>query len=134
RVIGVRFAVHGLTTEASPIIPSAVLVFFFHAEDGIRHRNVTGVQTCALPISARQYTQPGCPAGCLIMNSAAGPATSTPEVETAQIGRASRRERGKKSAVTGRSARKRNTSKTRPSGTSRDEYTPINRSQKSVET
>src|SRR5699024_11350815 len=25
--------------------------FFFHAEDGIRARNVTGVQTCALPIS-----------------------------------------------------------------------------------
>src|SRR5699024_6136342 len=27
------------------------LVFFFQAEDGIRDRNVTGVQTCALPIS-----------------------------------------------------------------------------------
>src|SRR5699024_11758305 len=26
--------------------------FFFQAEDGIRDRNVTGVQTCALPISA----------------------------------------------------------------------------------
>src|SRR5438067_12303602 len=25
--------------------------FFFQAEDGIRARNVTGVQTCALPIS-----------------------------------------------------------------------------------
>src|SRR5699024_7598886 len=25
--------------------------FFFKAEDGIRYRNVTGVQTCALPIS-----------------------------------------------------------------------------------
>src|SRR5437868_2596104 len=25
--------------------------FFFQAEDGIRYRNVTGVQTCALPIS-----------------------------------------------------------------------------------
>src|SRR5437773_10731036 len=24
--------------------------FFFHAEDGIRDRDVTGVQTCALPI------------------------------------------------------------------------------------
>src|SRR5699024_11792340 len=28
-----------------------VLYFFFQAEDRIRHRNVTGVQTCALPIS-----------------------------------------------------------------------------------
>src|SRR5699024_109 len=26
-------------------------LFFFQAEDGIRVRNVTGVQTCALPIS-----------------------------------------------------------------------------------
>src|SRR5699024_195218 len=28
-----------------------VCCFFFQAEDGIRDRNVTGVQTCALPIS-----------------------------------------------------------------------------------
>src|SRR5207249_9722041 len=28
------------------------LFFFFQAEDGIRDRNVTGVQTCALPISS----------------------------------------------------------------------------------
>src|SRR5699024_3034536 len=28
--------------------------FFFQAEDGIRDRNVTGVQTCALPISLNQ--------------------------------------------------------------------------------
>src|SRR5699024_11531199 len=37
------------------IIPSYFSVFnffFFQAEDGIRDRNVTGVQTCALPISA----------------------------------------------------------------------------------
>src|SRR5699024_11929807 len=27
------------------------MFFFFQAEDGIRDRNVTGVQTCALPIS-----------------------------------------------------------------------------------
>src|SRR5438067_9864597 len=33
-------------------LPGAALcgVFFFQAEDGIRDRNVTGVQTCALPI------------------------------------------------------------------------------------
>src|SRR5699024_11918583 len=28
--------------------------FFFQAEDGIRDRNVTGVQTCALPISGQK--------------------------------------------------------------------------------
>src|SRR5699024_11884654 len=40
------------------IVPSSDLTlyscrifFFFQAEDGIRDRNVTGVQTCALPIS-----------------------------------------------------------------------------------
>ena len=30
-----------------------ISVFFFQAEDGIRDRDVTGVQTCALPISAK---------------------------------------------------------------------------------
>src|SRR5699024_11929739 len=34
------------------------LCFFFQAEDGIRDRNVTGVQTCALPISCAD-TAPG---------------------------------------------------------------------------
>src|SRR5699024_12144525 len=29
----------------------SLIFFFFQAEDGIRDRNVTGVQTCALPIS-----------------------------------------------------------------------------------
>src|SRR5207248_8205658 len=29
-----------------------ISVFFFQAEDGIRDRTVTGVQTCALPISS----------------------------------------------------------------------------------
>src|SRR3989441_8250008 len=31
-----------------------LLFFFFQAEDGIRDKLVTGVQTCALPISARE--------------------------------------------------------------------------------
>src|SRR5699024_11296286 len=31
-------------------ISKGCLLFFFQAEDGIRDRNVTGVQTCALPI------------------------------------------------------------------------------------
>src|SRR5207248_8125041 len=29
--------------------------FFFQAEDGIRDRTVTGVQTCALPISSGRF-------------------------------------------------------------------------------
>src|SRR5258706_11098875 len=32
-----------------------VFFFFFQAEDGIRDWSVTGVQTCALPISAGQH-------------------------------------------------------------------------------
>src|SRR5699024_12053743 len=34
-----------------------VIFFFFQAEDGIRDRNVTGVQTCALPICAKQLAE-----------------------------------------------------------------------------
>src|SRR5699024_11803555 len=33
------------------LIQFVCVLFFFQAEDGIRDRNVTGVQTCALPIS-----------------------------------------------------------------------------------
>src|SRR5262249_58965442 len=36
-----------------------LLVFFFQAEDGIRDWSVTGVQTCALPISVRPDPGPG---------------------------------------------------------------------------
>src|SRR5437868_8328760 len=35
----------------SPVCNRYTSYFFFQAEDGIRDRNVTGVQTCALPIS-----------------------------------------------------------------------------------
>src|SRR5699024_11719569 len=45
----------------------SVLVFFFQAEDGIRVRNVTGVQTCALPIS---------PPGCSCWRTSAAPRRS----------------------------------------------------------
>src|SRR5205807_4859130 len=34
--------------------------FFFQAEDGIRDYKVTGVQTCALPISAAKAARLGC--------------------------------------------------------------------------
>src|SRR5699024_11726299 len=39
--------------------------FYFQAEDGIRDRNVTGVQTCALPISnSAGYPKKPSPQGC----------------------------------------------------------------------
>src|SRR5690349_22166427 len=34
------------------------IIFFFQAEDGIRDLYVTGVQTCALPISRCRYAAP----------------------------------------------------------------------------
>src|SRR2546430_11471603 len=37
------------------IIRKLNVFFFFQAEDGIRDLTVTGVQTCALPISAESY-------------------------------------------------------------------------------
>src|SRR5207249_10899805 len=42
----------GLSVGGRSVRRVTHLVFFFQAEDGIRDRNVTGVQTCALPISA----------------------------------------------------------------------------------
>ena len=39
-------------------IRAGYCIFFFQAEDGIRDTSVTGVQTCALPISAVRFYQP----------------------------------------------------------------------------
>src|SRR5437868_7829846 len=43
------------------MLSATSLNFFFQAEDGIRDRNVTGVQTCALPISLMGYERFGFP-------------------------------------------------------------------------
>src|SRR5690606_33499850 len=43
------------------------VLFFFQAEDGIRDFHVTGVQTCALPISPKKFT--------LVAGAAEGPTT-----------------------------------------------------------
>src|SRR2546425_3684733 len=37
---------------------NSILFFFFQAEDGIRDKLVTGVQTCALPISTKESGEP----------------------------------------------------------------------------
>src|SRR2546425_9538198 len=39
-----------LRSRPVPVVESYPLFFFFQAEDGIRDKLVTGVQTCALPI------------------------------------------------------------------------------------
>src|SRR2546430_4796260 len=43
------------------------IFFFFQAEDGIRDLTVTGVQTCALPISPQRLHRRGRPAGRLVL-------------------------------------------------------------------
>src|SRR3989339_416271 len=43
-----------MCSRAPPFCLFAVIFFFFQAEDGIRDWSVTGVQTCALPISSRR--------------------------------------------------------------------------------
>src|SRR2546425_12941212 len=74
--------------------------FFFQAEDGIRDKLVTGVQTCALPIASTTSsasadgrvarTTPVCPSPLALMSCAAACATDTvtwalnpPDVATA---------------------------------------------------
>src|SRR2546430_4429343 len=44
-------------------LPDTLFFFFFQAEDGIRDLTVTGVQTCALPISYN-YLFKACQANC----------------------------------------------------------------------
>src|SRR5699024_11012600 len=50
------------------------------AEDGIRDRSVTGVQTCALPISASVVPRPAAPVIALRTMSASSPATASAAV------------------------------------------------------
>src|SRR2546426_10957187 len=40
-------------SSTSDLLSWLMMFFFFQAEDGIREYKVTGVQTCALPISGR---------------------------------------------------------------------------------
>src|SRR2546426_6472509 len=69
-----------------------IFFFFFQAEDGIRDYKVTGVQTCALPISAA----PGCPGWA----ERAGARRETPRAAAGPA--ATRRRAGRSSAGAGR--------------------------------
>src|SRR5207245_7666150 len=89
-----------------------VFFFFFQAEDGIRDATVTGVQTCALPISFMAVLNVTATFSTA-MNAAtittatfslraAGAAANVPATVTLdEIGRASCRERGEMSVVSG---------------------------------
>src|SRR5207244_7722236 len=46
-------SMHSMPVAFSTRCLACTLIFFFQAEDGIRDDLVTGVQTCALPISER---------------------------------------------------------------------------------
>ena len=52
---GVRIGIKMLTVCVVVIV---YMCFFFQAEDGIRDIGVTGVQTCALPISGAMWQWP----------------------------------------------------------------------------
>src|SRR5207253_8721210 len=82
----------------------SIFIFFFQAEDGIRAGHVTGVQTCALPISrsvrarAVGYRQTAFyelqeSTYLAVFEPAAGPASPTAIRPCSEIGRASCRER-----------------------------------------
>src|SRR2546429_9988330 len=81
--------------------------FFFQAEDGIRDVAVTGVQTCALPISWAQLGGDACKAFAARGALADSPGQAVrllkerlaPGGAADQIGRASCRERGEISVV-----------------------------------
>src|SRR5690606_40996811 len=100
--------------------------FFFQAEDGIRDFHVTGVQTCALPISCRRpsgysrrapaipvpgseakvpssvSSQPGWGTVSLLRKTTYSPrASARPSLQAAKIGRASCRERVERGEVDG---------------------------------
>src|SRR5699024_11855340 len=83
--------------------------FFFQAEDGIRDRNVTGVQTCALPILADGGGEdaplvPGAPHGGGVLRPGHHPGLLPCQFDAGfrsqaqQIGRASCRERAESAA------------------------------------
>src|SRR3989454_5375068 len=54
------------------------LFFFFQAEDGIRDYKVTGVQTCALPISTTGSVGTANGSRSMITQESCSPGTSTP--------------------------------------------------------
>src|SRR5699024_11993953 len=76
--------------------------FFFQAEDGIRDRNVTGVQTCALPIWAfaaahrrEPAVRPGCSERPVLVSDAAFCPTHLQHQQSRSLRRSEERRVGK---------------------------------------
>src|SRR5690606_40239013 len=83
---------HSISASLLPLC-CLIFVFFFQAEDGIRDFHVTGVQTCALPISGSCGKAPS------VHETAQPPSREQVEMHDVtvvggEIGRASCRERG----------------------------------------
>src|SRR5437867_10792736 len=78
--------VMGERVYLTPCLSLMLCVFFFQAEDGIRDRTVTGVQTCALPILRSRIRLSSFVLGCclypseLAVRSRATSATSASKV------------------------------------------------------
>src|SRR5437868_15037766 len=68
-------------------------IFFFQAEDGIRFRNVTGVQTCALPILFGASVYPSVSSAAFEAPAVKNPTVAAAPAVRPEIGRASCRER-----------------------------------------
>src|SRR5438105_15267828 len=79
--------------------PAFLMSFFFQAEAGIRAPPVTGVQTCALPISRR--AEPAVADVGHVAQQQALPAGALDRDRLDEIGRASCRERGEIPVVGG---------------------------------
>src|SRR5256886_6654295 len=62
-----------------------VVVFFFQAEDGIRDLTVTGVQTCALPISATSRPSESTSNAASAFASGTGPRSEASEIVVAKV-------------------------------------------------
>src|SRR5690606_39870917 len=60
------------------LLQGGVNLFFFQAEDGIRYFHVTGVQTCALPISSVSVIPPTPPEMILTCTSSLPSSLSEP--------------------------------------------------------
>src|SRR5205085_8560992 len=93
-----------LADKGTPLAFRARLLFFFQAEDGIRYLTVTGVQTCALPISGGVHR--GAPPRRRSERARCGSGASmrhfSPHLTPAlrpEIGRASCRERAEEQGV-----------------------------------
>src|SRR3989337_4149027 len=95
---------------------SLVVCFFVQAEDGIRDATVTGVQTCALPIS-------------LLLGAACrGPSGRPPSAARRdEIGRAAGRERGEISGGAGSLKKKKQNNRTRAAPAWRAASHPLRR-------